>query len=156
MAPNYILRLLMPNYGGWRNWIFKIPLRDCIFKAGVFSSFLKNFRAFLQIGLTYLFFVFWRFQHHQNVETRSRLARNHVLLLKICTIDLIVVLKIREDFHFIELCITKHDFTVQGLCGVTNPSPLNLISSSKLLIVTLHVIQYLNFTIQYSQIILDD
>ena len=58
MAPNFILRLLMPNYRGWKNQIFKIPLRDCIFKTGVFLSFLKIFREFSQIGFTYLFFAF--------------------------------------------------------------------------------------------------
>ena len=53
------------------------------------------------------------------METRSRLARNHVLLLKICTIDLIIILKVREDFHFIELCILILNFTLHGLYGVT-------------------------------------
>ena len=56
MTSNFILRLLMPNYGGWWNQIFKISLRDCVFKAGVFSSFFQNFQALSQIGLPYLFF----------------------------------------------------------------------------------------------------
>ena len=73
-----------------------------------------------------------------------------------CTIYLIIVPKVWEGFHFIELYILIHDFTLQGLYGVTNPSPLNLISSSKSLTDTLHIVQYLNFTIQYSQIMLDD
>ena len=62
-----------------------------------------------------------------------------------CTIYLIIVPKVWEGFHFIELCILIHDFTVQGLCGVTIPFPLNLISSSKSLTDTLHIVQYLHF-----------
>ena len=57
------------------------------------------------------------------METRSRLARNHVLLLKMCTINLIIIPNVWEVFHFIELCILIHDFTVQGLCGVTTVCP---------------------------------
>ena len=66
---------------------------------------------------------------------------------KMCTIYLIIIPKAWDGFHFIELCILIHDFTVQGLCGVTKPSPVNLISSSKSLIDILHIVQYLNFTI---------
>ena len=68
-------------------------------KQGYFRHFSK-FLAFSQIGLTYLFFAFWRLQRHQNVETRYRLARNHVLLLKMCTIYLIVNLKSNGRFSF--------------------------------------------------------
>ena len=91
MAPNFILRLLMHNYGGWRSQNFKIPLRDCIFKAGVFSSFFHVLGAFLQIGLTCLIFAFWRLRCDQNMELRSCLAKNHVLPFKICTNDLNIV-----------------------------------------------------------------
>ena len=36
-----------------------------------------------------------------------------------CTIYLIIIPKAWDGFHFNELCILIHDFTVQGLCGVT-------------------------------------
>ena len=41
MAPKFTFRFIIPKYRGWQNRIFKIPLRDCIFKARVFSSFFK-------------------------------------------------------------------------------------------------------------------
>ena len=37
------VRLIIPKYRGWQNQIFEIPLRDCIFKARVFSSFFKPY-----------------------------------------------------------------------------------------------------------------
>ena len=54
MVHNFILRLLMPYYEGWQSQIFKIPFQDCVFKAGVFSSFFKVFGHFQkQVSLTY-------------------------------------------------------------------------------------------------------
>ena len=107
-------------------------------KQGYFRHFCKNFRAFSQIGLTYLFFAFWRLQRHQNVETRSRLARNHVLLLKMFTINLIIIPKVWEGFHFIELCILIHDFTIQGLYGVTEHDYM-------LRLVNMHIMHVTNY-----------
>ena len=91
MTQNFILRLLMPKYGGWQSRNFKIPLRYCISKAGVFSSFFTFSGAFSQIGLTCLIFAFWGLRCHQFMEMRSRLAKNHVLPIKICTNDLNIV-----------------------------------------------------------------
>ena len=42
IAPKFTFRFIIPKYRGWQNRIFEIPIRDCIFKAGVFSSFFKT------------------------------------------------------------------------------------------------------------------
>ena len=43
MAPKFTFRFIIPKYRGCQNRIFEIPLRACIFKAGVFSSFFKPY-----------------------------------------------------------------------------------------------------------------
>ena len=43
MAPKFTFRFIIPKYRGLQNRIFEIPLRDCIFKARVFSSFFKPY-----------------------------------------------------------------------------------------------------------------
>ena len=43
MAPKFTFRFIIPKYRGCQNRIFEIPLRDCIFKARVFSSFFKPY-----------------------------------------------------------------------------------------------------------------
>ena len=43
IAPKFTFRFIIPNYRSWQNRIFEIPIRDCILKAGVFSSFFKPY-----------------------------------------------------------------------------------------------------------------
>ena len=52
------------------------------FQSRVIFVIFHIFGAFSQIGLSYLIFAFWGLWYHQFVETRSRLARNHILSLK--------------------------------------------------------------------------
>ena len=43
MAPKFTFRFIIPKYRSWQNRIFEITIRDCIYKAGVFSSFFKPY-----------------------------------------------------------------------------------------------------------------
>ena len=43
MAPKFTFRFIIPKYRGWQNRIFENALRDCIFKARVFSSLFKPY-----------------------------------------------------------------------------------------------------------------
>ena len=122
---------------------------------GIFVIF-HIFGAFSQKGISYLIFVFWMLCCHQIVKTISHLIRNHVLILNYAQKFLKYVPQIWKNSFLNTLCMNIYDFTIQSICRVTNPSPLNLISSSKSLIVTFPKVQYLNFTIEYSQIIMDD